>query len=383
MTSSDHILEARVSGCLADAVSADRLVGGVVLVDRDGKRVVEAAAGLADREAGRTMTAETIFRLSSVTKPIVAAATMALIERGVIELDDPVIRWLPEFRPRLANGDEARIEVRHLLTHTAGLSYGMFQPADGPYERAGVSDGLDRPGPSMREQLERLARVPLTSAPGTAWDYSVAYDVLGEVIARAAGATLPEVVTTFVTHPLGMRDTAFSVVDPERLAVPYVSGNPPRPMTDPEVVPFLPGTAGIRFSPSRIFDRASFVSGGNGMAGTPRDLLELLTAVHSGGAPILKPETARQMVTNQIGGLRLTSVSQPAWGFGFGGAVLMDSTLAGTPQGAGTWQWGGVYGHNWYVDPVSRLTVVAMTNTVLEGFNGRFVGDLMQAVYGG
>jgi CubicO group peptidase (beta-lactamase class C family) len=89
------------------------------------------------------------------------------------------------------------------------------------------------------------------------------------------------------------------------------------------------------------------------------------------------------MVTNQIGGLRLTSVSQPAWGFGFGGAVLMDSTLAGTPQGAGTWQWGGVYGHNWYVDPVSRLTVVAMTNTVLEGFNGRFVGDLMQAVYGG
>jgi CubicO group peptidase (beta-lactamase class C family) len=378
----DHILEERVSGCLADAVSTERLVGGVVLVKKHGGAVVEAAAGLADREAGRKMTAETIFRHSSFTKPIVAAATMALIERGVIELDTPVTRWLPEFRPKLPNGDEARIDVRHLLTHTAGLGYRMLQPAGGTYERVGVSDGLDRPGLSMREELERLARVPLMSAPGADWGYSVAYDVLGELIARAAGAPLPEVVAASVTNALGMRDTAFAVVDPARLAVPYVSGNPPRPMTDPEVVPFTPGSAGIRFSPSRIFDPDSYASGGNGMAGTARDFLELLSAVQSGGAPILKPATARQMMTNQIDGLRLTSVNDPAWGFGFGGAVLMDSAQAGTPQGTGTWQWGGVYGHHWYVDPVNRLTVVAMTNTALEGFNGRFVGDLMKAVYG-
>jgi CubicO group peptidase (beta-lactamase class C family) len=378
-----HILEERVSDCVDRAVSSERLVGAVVLVEKHGEAVVETAAGLADREARRKMTGDTIFRYSSFTKPIVAAATMALVERGTVQLDDPVTRWLPEFRPNLPNGDEARIEVRHLLTHTAGLDYGMLQPAGGTYEKANISDGLDQPGLSMNEELERLARVPLVYPPGTAWGYSVAYDVLGAAIASAAGTTLPEVVATFVTRPLGMRDTAFSVLDPGRLAVPYVSDKPPRRMSDPAVVPFLPGAAGIRLSPSRIFDEDSFPSGGVGMAGTARDFHKFLAALHSGGAPILQPTTAREMMRNQIGALRLTSLQQPALGFGFGGAVLMDSALARTPQAGGTWQWGGVYGHHWYVDPVNRLTVVAMTNTTLEGFVGGFVGELMQAVYGG
>jgi CubicO group peptidase (beta-lactamase class C family) len=344
--------------------------------------VVETAAGRADREAGRKMTEEAIFRYSSFTKTIVATAAMALVERGVIRLDDPVTRWLPAFRPKLSSGDEPRIEVRHLLTHTAGLTYGMFQPEGGTYETAGVSDGLDQPGLSMSEELERLARVPLIYPPGAAWGYSVAYEVLGEVIARAAGTTLPDVVASYVTGPLGMRDTAFLVVDPTRLATPYVSDKPPRRMADPDVVPFMPGTAGIRFSPSRIFNAASFASGGVGMAGTARDFLTLLTALRSDGAPILKPTTARQMMSNQIGALRITTERTPAWGFGFGGAVLMDQALAGTRQAAGTWQWGGAYGHHWYVDRVNRLTVVAMTNTALEGLTGEFVGELMAAVYG-
>jgi len=379
----DQSLEERVSDCLERAVSDDRLVGGVVLVEKHGENLVETAAGLADREAGRTMTADTIFRYSSFTKPIVATATMALVERGVIQLDDAVTRWLPEFTPKLSNGDQPRIDVRHLLTHTAGLTYRLLQPEGGTYEKAGISDGLDQSGLSISEELERLARVPLTYTPGTAWGYSLAYDVLGELIARAAGWTLPEVIATSVTGPLGMRDTAFSVVDPARLAVPYVTGTPPRVMADPDVVPFTPGAAGIRFSPSRIFNSDAFASGGGGMAGTARDFLTFLNALQSDRTPLLRPTTARQMMSNQIGALRLTSVQQPAWGFGFGGAVLMDSSLAGTPQAVGTWQWGGVYGHHWYVDPVNRVTVVTMTNTALEGMVGGFVGELMKAVYAG
>ena len=189
-----HMLEESLSDCLARAVSADRLAGGVVLVEKHGEAVVEAAAGWADREAHRKMTAETIFHYSSFTKPIVAAATMALVEQGVVQLDDAVTQWLPEFRPKLPNGDEPRIDVRHLLTHAAGLTYGLLQPAGGTYEKAGVSDGLDQPGLSMREELERIASVPLINPPGTEWGYSVAYDVLGELIARAAGSSLPEVV---------------------------------------------------------------------------------------------------------------------------------------------------------------------------------------------
>lgn len=376
------MLQERVSDCLEGAVAENRLVGGVVIVARNGEKIVEAVAGLADREAGRRMTADTIFRYSSLTKPIVAATAMALVEQGTIRLDDPVTRWVPEFVPKLAGGDPARIEIRHLLTHTAGLTYGLFQPAGGPYDKAGVSDGLAEPGLSMTEELTRLARVPLGYPPGSAWGYSLAYDVLGEVIARAAGTTLPDVVASTVTGPLGMRDTAFSVVDPERLAVPYVSGKPQRRMSDPEAVPFAPGTAGIRFSPSRIFNSESFASGGAGMAGTAGDLLKLLAALQSGGAPILQPASTRQMMTNQIGSLRITTEEKPAWGFGFGGAVLMDAALAGTPQGLGTWKWGGVYGHHWYVDPVSRLTVIATTSTAIEGMVGGFVGQLMAAVYG-
>jgi CubicO group peptidase (beta-lactamase class C family) len=233
----------------------------------------------------------------------------------------------------------------------------------------------------MHEELDRLARVPLIGPPGAAWNYSVAYEVLGAAIARAGGAPLPEVVATLVTKPLAMRDTAFSVVEPARMAKPYVSGKPPRMMTDPDVVPFAPGTAGVRFSPSRIFNEDSFPSGGVGMAGTAPDFLKLLSALQSDGV-LLKPTTARQMMTNRIGALRLTTLQLPALAFGYGGAVLMDSALGGTPQAEGTWSWAGVYGHHWYVDPINRLTVIAMTNTTLEGMAGAFVGELREAVYG-
>jgi CubicO group peptidase (beta-lactamase class C family) len=276
-------------------------------VEKHGESLVETGAGFADREAGRKMTADTIFRYSSLTKPIVATATMALVERGVIRLDDPVTRWLPAFRPRLSNGDEPRIEVRHLLTHTAGLSYAMLQPAGGAYESAGISDGLRS---------------------------------VGRVHQRGVGAARTRSAGLPTWHRVGL-------------------------------------------FPSRIFDADAFASGGAGMAGTARDFQKLMTALQSDGAPVLKPETARQMRSNQIGALRLTAVQQPAWGFGFGGAVLMESVAAGTPQAAGTWQWGGVYGHHWYVDPVNRLTVIALTNTALEGMAGGFVAELMEAVYGG
>lgn len=382
MGTAERNLDGRVSSCVDRAIAEKRLVGSVVLVARDGETVAEVAAGLRDREAGRKMTVDTIFRYSSLTKTIVAAAALALVERQVIRVDDPVTKWLPSFTPKLASGNAPRLDVHHLLTHTAGLTYALFQPSDGTYATAGVSDGLDQPGLSIAEELERLASVPLLYPPGTAWSYSLAYDVLGEIVALAAASTLPEVVATLVTEPLGMRDTGFSVVDAERLAVPYVSGVPPRLMADPDVVPFLPGTAGIRFSPSRIFNPAAFASGGVGMAGTAGDFLKLLEALRSGGGPILKPPTARQMMSNRVGALRVTTEPTPAWGFGYGGALLVDSALAETPQANGTWKWGGVYGHHWYVDPANRLSVVAMTNTTLEGMVGAFVGELTEAVYG-
>lgn len=374
-------LSSRVDGAIDAALAEQRLVGVVVLIARDGGMVYRRAAGFADRESRRAMQADSVFLLASLTKPIVTATAMSMVERGLLGLDDEVTRWLPDFRPKVAGGVEAVITIRQLLTHTAGLTYSFFQPKGGPYERAGVSDGIAEPGLSMEEEVRRLASVPLSHIPGSAWNYSLGLDVLGAVMARAGDSSLPELVETLVTGPLGMRDTAFVVRDPGRLATPYVDGTPPRRMSDPDIVDFG-GGAGIRFSPGRILDVTSYPSGGAGMAGTATDFMRFLETLRQGGGKILTPHSVRSMMSNQIGSLRTNIETTPSWGFGFGGAVLMDPALAGVPLSLGTWKWGGVYGHHWYVDPDRRLTVAALSNTTVEGMAGRFVGELMSAVYG-
>ena len=375
-------LPGRVDAAIARALDDQRLVGAVVLTAVGGQVVHQAVAGLADREAGRPMRDDTIFRLASLTKPLVTAAAMALIEQGLIGLDDPITRWLPDFRPKAPDGAEAVITVRHLLTHTSGLGYGFFQPDDGPYAQAGISDGLDQPGLSMDEELRRLGAAPLFTAPGQMWSYSLSLDVLGAVLAAAKGASLPQVVAQYVTEPLGLKDTGFAITDPARLAVAYADARPPRLMQDPDKVLLAVTGTHIRFAPSRIFDSGSFPSGGAGMAGTARDFLKFLETLRQGGGPILKPETVQAMMANQIGDLRVTVEPTPSWGFGFGGAVLLDPVLNGGPQGPGTFKWAGVYGHHWFIDPSRDLTVAALTNTALEGMAGEFVPDLAAAIYG-
>src|SRR5947207_3959985 len=130
-----------IESAIDRALAENRIVGAVVLVAQDGEIVCRRVAGLADRERGLPMRENAVFRLASLTKPLVTAAALRMVELGKIALVDPVTRYLPEFRPALPNGDVPTITLRHLLTHTAGLSYGFMQPPDGCYHRAGVSDG--------------------------------------------------------------------------------------------------------------------------------------------------------------------------------------------------------------------------------------------------
>jgi len=377
-------LSVEVSGAITRALNEQRIVGAVVLVAHDGETVFEHAAGLANREAGTPMAIDTLFRLASVTKAIVAAAAMTLIERGTLSLDSSVTQWLPEFQPALPSGESPQMTIRHLLTHTAGLDYRFQQPADGPYVRANISDGLDQPGLSMQEHIARVASVPLVNPPGVVWRYSVAMEVLGAVMERAEGKSLPQIVDAQIARPLGLTDTAFEVRDAARLAVPYVDGAPrPTRMMDDETVPvpFTPGT-GIVFTPSRAFDTTSFPSGGSGMVGSAPEVLRFFERLRRGGDPIVSDASAAQMRRNQNATLPGDAQGpMPGWGFGFGGAVLVDPSAASTPQSPGTWQWGGVYGHSWFVDPQRRLTVVALTNTALEGLYGRFPIDVRDAIY--
>ena len=328
------------------------------------------------------MTLDTVFRLASVSKPIVSAAALVLVAQGRLNLDQGIEHWLPEFQPRFGDGRPARITPRQLLSHTAGLGYRFLETdASGPYAQAGVSDGMDASGISLDENLHRLASVPLLYAPGTNWGYSLATDVLGALIARITGTPLAQAVRSLVTGPLGMTDTDFVAHDPERVATAYVNDTPQaHRLAEGETVPAFDGTVGIVYSPARIFDAKAFPSGGAGMAGTAVDFLRFLEALRMPDGALLPKAIIEDMGTDQTGGRDLQDA--PGVGFGLGFSVLRDPQRATSPESIGTWRWGGAYGHSWFVDRAQGLSVVAFTNTLYEGMSGRFVNDLRDAVYG-
>ncbi|MFT7772837.1 serine hydrolase domain-containing protein [Roseateles sp.] len=373
-------LSAPIQAAIQLALDEQRLVGAVVLVVHNGTVIHRQAAGWADRESRRPMTVDAIFRLASASKPIVSAAALVLVAQGRLNLDDGIDCWLPEFRPRTADGRAARITVRQLLSHTAGLGYRFFETAaDGPYAQAGVSDGMDTSTLSLAENLRRIAAVPLLYEPGTAWGYSLATDVLGALIEKVHGAPLESAVRQLVTGPLGMADTCFVAQDAQRVATAYVSDTPrPHPLTEGETVSPFEGAVGIVYSPERIFDPKAFPSGGAGMAATAEDFMRLLEALRQ-DSPLLPRGLIAEMGRDQTGGQDLPNV--PGFGFGLGFSVMRDPTLAASPESEGTWRWGGAYGHSWFVDCKRGLSVVAFTNTLYEGMSGRFVTDLRDAVY--
>jgi CubicO group peptidase (beta-lactamase class C family) len=373
----------RIDALLDHVVREQRLVGAVVLVAGQGEPVYRRAVGWAGREAQRPMREDTLFRLASVSKPIVSTAAMVLVGQGRLGLDDAVTRWLPAFQPRLPDGSVPTITVRQLLTHTSGLGY-RFLEADGhgPYARVGVSDGMDRSDIDLTENLRRIASAPLLCMPGTAWNYSIGIDVIGAVIERVCAMPLSEAMRQLVTTPLNMRDTAFNLLDTDapRLATAYVSDSPgPHRLDEGEVVSPFEGAVGIHFAPSRVFDASAFPSAGAGMVGSAGDLLLLLEALRRGGEPLLPSGLVVEMGRNQTG--EMGPPDAPGFGFGLGFSVLHDPALAGSPESPGTWRWGSAYGHAWFVDPVRALSVVAFTNTLYEGMSGRFVTELRDAVY--
>ncbi|MBU1175671.1 MAG: beta-lactamase family protein [Alphaproteobacteria bacterium] len=364
----------RLDGVIGRAIAEKRVVGCLVIAIRDGREIYNRAAGFADREAGVPVRQDTIFRLASVTKPIVAATVLALVDRGALALDAPVTDYLPWFAPKTENGATPVITVRQLLSHSAGLAYGGQA-----FERAGITTGIEHSRLTLEDNIRRVATAPLLYPPGTGWAYSIAIDVLGAVIAEIEGTTLGAAVARYVTGPLGMADTAFIAVDPERLATAY--GNAPGGAERMRVVHTMPNPWGTEttFLPGRILDPTAFHSGGGGMAGTAPDFAKLLLAFLDGGAPILSPEMARTAFVDQIPGI--VRPDAPGSGFSTIGAILRDPVVAGIPGSVGTVQWGGIYGNHWFVDPRAKFALVAFTNTAFEGSDGPFRFEIRDAAY--
>ena len=362
-------LDATINRTLAD----NRIVGCVVLVAQNGEIVYRAAHGLADREANRAMAEDAIFRLSSVTKPLIATTILALADAGKIGLTDPVTDYLPDFRPRLPDGTVPPITIHHLLTHTSGL------PTTSILTDAEQAAGINRWRLGDDEIIARIGTLPLLFAPGAGWAYGPSIDVLGHIAGRLVGGRPEDALKLYVTGPLGMTDTGFFIADRARLAAAYADGaEGPELMRDPHTIPnYWGGTT--TYDPDRIFDAHAFQAGGGGAAGTAGDIFRLLESVRTGGGTVLRPETARRAMANQTP--QLADASGPGWQFSYLGAWLDDPASAQSPASRGTNRWAGIYGHNWFIDPDRELTVVSMSNTGLEGSDGQFRTDVRDAIY--
>lgn len=366
-------LDRAVDGALAEK----RLIGCAVLLAGGGRVLHARHAGMADREAGRPMLPGAWFRYSSVSKPFTTVAALRLMDQGRLSPEDAVTRWLPGFTPRMADGSRPPITVDQLMSHLAGLDYGFNQPEDGPYARAGVSDGIGDSGISLAENLRRIASVPLDRGPGTRWRYSVATDVLGAVIEAVTDMPLQEAMARLVTGPLGI-EAAFSAPEPARLAANYANARPePQRMHGKARVanPLTPGQI-YDYLPARIFDPEAFPSGGGGMAGTAEAALSLLETLYRGDFLSQRIRLAARQ--NRIAG-QTHPMRGPGWGHAWAGAVRTtpDRPHGSLPQGC--LSWGGIYGHSWIVDPARGRTLVALTNTAVEGMNGAFAVEIALA----
>jgi CubicO group peptidase (beta-lactamase class C family) len=376
-----NTLKQKVDAVVDQAITENHLVGAVVLIAQDGKTVYERAAGFADKESHKPMQLDTMFRLSSVSKPIVTVAALALVDRGQLSLDDPVTKWLPDFKPKLADGTTPTITVRQLLTHTAGLGYKFTEKPDGPYHQAQISDGLDEIRIDLAEEMRRLASVPLFSRPGSEWRYSLSIDVLGAVIESAARKPLDKAVADLVTKPLGMKDTSFLVNQAQAGRVATAYFNAPTGlarMAEPQVVALPFGT--LNYSP-----RARLRPEGISVFGRRHDRQRAgFDEIARGDAQGRRASTQgvdrqRDVSQSNRGAERLRAGSR----FRIRWRTHPGSRALKTPQSAGTLSWGGVYGHSWFVDPAKKLTVIVFTDVPPGGPAGEFHDRVRDAVYPG
>jgi CubicO group peptidase (beta-lactamase class C family) len=361
---------ARITALIDGAAEKKQVAGAVALVMRHGKLGYLKAAGWQDAEAKTPMAPDTLFRIASMTKPITTVAAMMLVEEGKLRLDDPVSKYVPEFRGQkvLAPGKEPvpaerEVTIRDLLTHTSGITY-RFRGGDlgGLYAKAGVSDGLSPNEGTIADNVKKIASQPLLFQPGTAWEYGLNTDVLGRVIEVASGKDLDTFFREHVLGPLGLRDTAFFPPKEKlpRLAALYTVNadkSLKRVGDEPVTAGALVYSADYPYKGSK-----KYYSGGAGLASTAADygrfLQMLLDGGEYGGKRLLKAETVKEMTRNQIGDRKMWITSHgDGFGYGFG----VESGKGKGPASADTYSWGGIFNTYFFVDPKKEVAAVLMT----------------------
>ncbi|MFI0964867.1 serine hydrolase domain-containing protein [Streptomyces sp. NPDC021080] len=382
----------RLDRHFAALVDDGRLPGFLVAVSRHGQVAHLTTYGRRDRAAGLPVESDTLWRIYSMTKPVTSVAALMLLEEGRLGLDDRVADFLPAFaEPRVyvgGSGPDTRtrpaeqpILIRHLLTHTAGLTFGFYRthPVDALYRDAGVESSV-APGADLAGTCEVYARLPLQFEPGTQWNYSVATNVLGRVIEVVSGQDLDDFLHRRVLRPLGMTDAGFQVTDEQagRLAELYGQDE------EGKLIPI----AGL---PLR--GRPRFLSGSGGMVATAHDYHRFMEMLRRrgelDGTRLLRPGTVDLMAANQLpGNADRRSFGSPVHredgnaglGFGLGVSVVVDRAATRSPSSEGAFGWSGVATTTFWVDPRRDLTVQFLSQLRPKGSHSVFP-DLKRLVH--
>jgi CubicO group peptidase (beta-lactamase class C family) len=358
----------RISKAVQKDIDDKRIAGAVTLVMRRGQIAFFNVQGMQDREAGKPMRPDSIFRICSMSKPITTAAVMILYEEGHFLLEDPVSKYLPEFKdPKVLvkppNGGTPytipatrQITIRDLLRHTSGLTYEWNPDLGSIYKDANVASGLLPYDGTIADNVERLAKQPLLFNPGERWEYSLGVDVLGRLVEVVSGKPFDEFLRTRIFEPLGMKDTYFFPPDDklDRLATAYTY----YPDKGLNRFPDTPITEGaFRYSadypyrgPKKLF------SGGAGLNSTATDYARFCQMMLEGGklgnARILSRKSVELMTHDQLG----TISSTQSFGLGFGiEGVKEPLAELGTP---GEYSWGGFFYTAFSVDPKEQMIVI-------------------------
>ncbi len=366
------------------------ILSGVSWAMLEGRDIVDMqAVGFADREAQEPLRSDHIFRAFSNTKLVTSCAVLLLKEDGRLGLDDPIEKYIPQLGNRrvlkagatdLGDTEPARrsITVRDLLSHQAGLSYGIFDPGT-PIFKAYNERKVLNAGTPLTDMIDQLAPLPLIFHPGEGWEYSVATDVLGRLVEVASGQTFEDFLAARIFGPLGMADTGF-FVPPEKQdrLVAYYKG---ADLLDP----MKPGLRRLEDAPypGAYLSPAPRQSGGGGLVTTMADVIALVRALLPGGPRLLKDETIDEMMRSQLRDgqwIRFAMLGpMPGKAYGLGGAVTLAPGPLDPPASAGEFQWGGVAGTHWFINPRENIAGVVMAQRYMSFWNPFFFDFKRQA----
>ncbi|GAB2847320.1 serine hydrolase domain-containing protein [Hymenobacter ruber] len=378
----------RIDQLLTEYTAAVRVPGAIALVLRDGKVVYRNAFGVADLANQTPLRTDAIFRIASQTKALTSVGLMMLYDEGKFQLDAPIAKYLPAFanaqvlatfNPKDSTyttvSANSPVTIRQLFTHTSGISYPVIgtREATAIYAKAGIPSGIGTPSGTLATWMDALGKLPLMHQPGERFTYGLSVDVLGRLIEVLSGQSLDQYLHKRLFEPLGMQDTYFYLpADKQARLVELYSENAAK-----QTVPMQPLG---RMRPDYPKAKGTYFSGGAGLSSTIDDYARFLQMMLNGGTyqgrQLLKPATIALITQNQMG-----AVSQGGNKFGLGFSITTPENARVPGLSAGSYEWGGIFGTTYWVDPQQKLVGLIYTQKYPNSTGRDLAGKFKEAVY--